>query len=63
MATTAYKPGHVATKNSKIYDKVTAAMRGSYLLHADQHTLVLIKKIEELGLYIQKSKVFIKGKS
>ena len=30
-------------------------MRGSYLLHADEHTVVLIDKIEELSLYIQKN--------
>ena len=38
MATTVYKPVHVITKNSKIYDKVTATVRGLYLLHADEHT-------------------------
>ena len=38
MATTIYKPVHVITKNSKIYDKVTATIRGLYLLHADEHT-------------------------
>ena len=31
-------------------------------MHADEHTVVLINKIEELGPYIQKSKVIIKGK-
>ena len=35
MATTVYQPVHVIAKNGKIYDKVTAAIRGSYLLHAD----------------------------
>ena len=44
MATTAYKPVHVITKNNKIYDKVTATIRGSYLLHADEHTVVLTNK-------------------
>ena len=44
MTTTAYKSVHVITKNSKIYDKVTATIRGSYLLHADEHTVVLINK-------------------
>ena len=44
MATTAYKLVHVMTKNGKIYDKVTATIRGSYLLHADEHTVVLINK-------------------
>ena len=46
MATTVYKPVHAITKNSKIYDKVTATIRGSYLLHADEHTVVLINKVE-----------------
>ena len=46
MATTVYKLVHVTTKNSKIYDKVTATIRGSYLLHADEQTVVLINKIE-----------------
>ena len=39
---------------SKIYDKVTATIRGSCLLPADEHTVVLMNKIEELGQYIQK---------
>ena len=43
MATTVYKPEHVITKYSKIYGKV---IRGSYLLHADEHTVVLINKVE-----------------
>ena len=46
MANTVYKSVHVITKNSKIYDKVTATIRGSYLLHADEHTVVLINKVE-----------------
>ena len=46
MVTTAYKPVHVITKNSKIYDKVTATIRDSYLLHADEQTVVLINKVE-----------------
>ena len=46
MATTVYKPVHVTAKSSKIYDKVTATIRGSYLLLADKHTVVLITKIE-----------------
>ena len=45
MATTVYKPVHLITKNSKIYYKVTATMRSSYL-HADEHTVVLTKKVE-----------------
>ena len=32
-------------------------------VHADEHTKVFLNKIEELGLYIQKSKVVIRGKS
>ena len=44
------------------YDKVTTTIRGSYLMHADKHTKVFMSKIEELGLYIQKSKVIVKGK-
>ena len=46
MSTTVQKPIHVTTKNSKIYDKVTATIRGLYLLHADEHTVVLINKAE-----------------
>ena len=46
MTATVYKSVHVTTKNSKIYDKVTATKRGSYLLHADEHTVMLINKIE-----------------
>ena len=46
MATTVYKPVHVITKNSKIYDKVTATIRSSYLLHAYEHIVVLINKVE-----------------
>ena len=46
MATTVYKPEHVITKYSKISGKVTAIIRGSYLLHADEHTVVLINKVE-----------------
>ena len=62
MATTVHKLVHVVTKNSKLYDEVTATIIGSYFLHADEHTIVLINKIKELSLYIQKSKVIIKGK-
>ena len=46
MATTLYKPVHVMTKNSKIYYKVTATIKSSYLLHADEHSAVLINKVE-----------------
>ena len=46
MATTVRKPVHVTTKNIKIYDKVTATRRSSYLLHADERTIVLINKME-----------------
>ena len=46
MATIVYKPVHVTTKNSRIYDKITATIRGSYLPHADEQTVVLINKAE-----------------
>ena len=47
MATTVCKPvHHVIITNSKIYDKVTATIRGSYLLHADKHTIGLINKVK-----------------
>ena len=53
MTKTVYKPLHVITKNSKIYDNVTATIRASYLLHADEQAVVLINKIEKLNLYIE----------
>ena len=40
----------------------TRTIRGSYLIHADEHTKVFMNKIEELGLFIQKSMVIIEGK-
>ena len=46
MATTVYKAVHVITKNSKIYGIVTATIRASDLLHADEHNVVLINKVE-----------------
>ena len=46
MASTVYGPVYVITKNSKIYDKVTANIRGLYFLHADERTVVLINKVE-----------------
>ena len=46
MATIVHKPVHVITISSKICDKVTATIKGSYLLHADEHTVVLISKVE-----------------
>ena len=52
----------LTTKNSIIYDKLIATIRDLYLLYADEHTVVLINKIEELGLHIQKSEVIIKGR-
>ena len=61
MATTAYKPVHETTERAN-NDKVTGTIRGSYLMHTDEHTKVFINKIEELGLQIQKSKLIIKGK-
>ena len=60
MPTTVHKPVH-ETKTAK-YDKVTATIRGSYLMHTDEHTKVFMNKIEELALYIHKSKAIIKGK-
>ena len=61
MPTTVYKPVHETTKTAK-YDEVTATIRGSYLMHTDEDTKVFMNKIEELALYIQKSKAIIKGK-
>ena len=54
MISTVYKTVLVTTKSRKIYHQVTATRRGSDLLHADKHTAVLIIKIEEINLYIQK---------
>lgn len=62
MATTVYNPVRVTKKSSKIYHKVTATIRALHLLHADEHTVVLINKIEELALCIQKFNLIIKGK-
>ena len=56
-----YKPAHLITKTSKTYDKVTATIRVSYPLHADEYT-VFVNKVEQLGLYIGKSKEIIKSK-
>ena len=61
MSTSVYKPIHETTETTN-NDKVTATIRGSYLMHTDEHTKVFMNKIQELGLYIQKSKVIIKGK-
>ena len=61
MATTVYNPVHETTETEN-YGIVTATIRGSYLIHADEQIKVSMNKIQELGLYIQKSKVFIKGK-
>ena len=46
MTTIVFKPVHVTTKNSKIYDKVTETIRVSFLLHTDEHTAGLINKLE-----------------
>ena len=43
------------------YCKVAGTIRKSYLMHADEHTKVFMNKTEELGLYIEKYKVIIKG--
>ena len=45
MATTVYKPVHETTETAK-YEKVT--IRGSYLIHPDDHTKLFVKKIEKL---------------
>ena len=50
MDNTVYNLVPETSKNSKIDDKVTATIRGSYRLHDDEHTVVLINKIEEIGL-------------
>lgn len=55
MATTVYNPVRVTKKPSKIYHKVTATIKGLYLLHAVEHTVVFINKIEELS---QKQKLY-----
>ena len=34
-------------KKPASYDKFTATSRGSYLMHADEHTKVFINKIEK----------------
>ena len=54
MAVTVYKPAHETTKAVN-YDKVTATIRVSYLMHADEHTKVFMNKMEEPGLNIDKS--------
>ena len=59
MATTVYEPAHETTETLK-YEKVT--IRGSYLIHPDDHTKLFVNKIEKLGLYIEKSKVILKSK-
>ena len=59
MATTVYEPAHETTETPK-YEKVT--IRGSYLIHPDDHTKLFVNKIEKLGLYIKKSKIILKGK-
>ena len=64
MTTTVYKPAHVTKQkqNSKIYNIVSETIKHSYLLHADKHTIVLINKIENPGLYTETSQVFLKDK-
>ena len=46
MATTVYKPVHEPTEATN-YGKVTGTIRGSYCMHADEHTKVFIKCIEK----------------
>ena len=52
MATTVFKPVHETTETAN-YDKVTGFIRGSYLMHTDEHTIVFMNKIEKAGLYIK----------
>ena len=61
MATTVYKPVHETTETAN-YGKATGTIKGSYLMHADEHTKVFMDKIEKLGLCIQKFWEIIKGK-
>ena len=44
MATTVYKPVHKTAETAN-YDKVITTIRGSYLMHADEHTKVFMNKI------------------
>ena len=39
----------------------TKMMGKNLNVYVHEHTVVLINKIEELGLYIQKSKLIVKG--
>ena len=41
MAITVYKPVHETTELSN-YGKVTGTIRGSYLMHPDEHTKVFM---------------------
>ena len=64
MATKVYKPVHETTETTN-YGKVAGTIRGSYLMYATEHTKVFMNNIEKtrsIYIYIQKSKVIIKGK-
>ena len=52
---TVYRPVHKTEATN--YGKVTGLIRGSYLIHADEHAIVFLNKIEKPGLYIQKGKL------
>ena len=53
----------LSTNSSLTTNQMTKLLQlGSYLMHVDEYTVVLTNKIEKLGLYIQKSKLFIKVK-
>ena len=49
MDTTVYKPVHETTERAN-YGKVTGTIRGSYLIHPDEHTKVFMNKIEKLAI-------------
>ena len=46
MTTTVYKPVHETTETTN-NAKVTGTIRGSYLMHANEHTKVFINNIEK----------------
>ena len=49
--------------NTKNIAKYMEKLLHLYLLHVGEHTVGLVNKIAKLALYIQKSKVIIKGKT
>ena len=52
---TVYRPVHKTEVAD--YGKVTGFIRGSYLIHADEYTIVFLNQIEKVGQYIQKGKL------